>query len=77
MENPTLERIVGSTFISNNIHKVINDNNNCYRNMVMYAIRINHGYLGECLYIDEESNVDTNKFFISFKIMMNYYRICT
>jgi len=42
----------------------------------MYAMRINHGYLGECLYIDEESNVDTNKFFISFKIMMNYYRIC-
>jgi len=77
MENPTLERIVGSTFISNNIHKVINDNNNnCYRSMVMYAMRINHGYLGECLYIDEESNVDTNKFFISFKIMMNYYRIC-
>jgi hypothetical protein len=67
MENPTLERIVGSTSISNNIHKVIDDNNNCYRSMVMYAIRINHGYLGECLYIDEEPNVDTNRFFLFLK----------
>ena len=64
MENPTLEMIVGSTSISNNIHKVIDDNNNFYRSIMMDAMRINHSYLGEeGLHIDEEPNVDTNMFF--------------
>jgi hypothetical protein len=35
--------------------------------MVMYLMRINHGYLDECLYIDEEPNIDTNRFFYIFK----------
>ena len=44
-ENPMLERIVSCTSISNSMHKVIDDNNNFYRSMVMDIMRINHGYL--------------------------------
>jgi len=42
-----LERIVSSTSSSNNIHEVVNDNNNRYKSMVMDAMRINCGYLSE------------------------------
>jgi len=41
-----LERIVGSTSTSSNIYEVIDDNHNCYKSMVMEAMRINHGYSG-------------------------------
>jgi hypothetical protein len=42
-----LERVVGSTSTSSNIHEVIDDNNNHYRSMVMDAMRINYGYSGK------------------------------
>jgi len=38
-----VERMVGSTSSASNVHEVINDNNNPYKNMVMYAIRMNQG----------------------------------
>jgi hypothetical protein len=35
-----LEKIIGSTSSSRNIHKVIDDNTNRYRSMMMDAMRI-------------------------------------
>jgi len=58
-----LERIVGSTLTSSNIHKVIDDNSNCYRGMMVSAMIINHGYSSEGLRVDKELNVDATSFF--------------
>jgi len=55
--------MVGSTSSSSNVHRVIDENSNSYWNMVMDAMRINQGYVGECSIIDEESNVDATIFF--------------
>jgi hypothetical protein len=58
-----LERIVGSTLTSSNIHEVIDDNSNCYRGMMVNAMIINHGYSSEGLCVDKELNVDATRFF--------------
>jgi len=55
--------MVGSTSNSSNVHGVVDENNNSYWNMVMDAIRINQGYIGECSIIDEESKADATRFF--------------
>ena len=36
-----VKRMVGSTSSSNNVHRVVDDNSNSYRNMVMDAMRMN------------------------------------
>ena len=36
-----VERVIGSTSNASNVHRVVNDNNNSYRNMVMDAMRMN------------------------------------
>jgi len=36
-----VERMVGSTFSASNVHEVVDDNSNPYRNMVMDAMRMN------------------------------------
>jgi len=36
-----VERMVGSTSSASNVHEVVNDNNNLYRNMVMDVMRMN------------------------------------
>jgi hypothetical protein len=36
-----VERMVGSTSSASNVHEVVNDNNNPYRNMVMDVMRMN------------------------------------
>ena len=36
-----VERMVGSTSSASNVHGVVNDNSNPYRNMVMDAMRMN------------------------------------
>jgi hypothetical protein len=51
-----VKRMVVSTFNFSNVHWVVDDNSNPYRNMVMDAMRMNQGYVGECLVIDEEPN---------------------
>ena len=38
-----VERMVESTFSASNVHEVVNDNSNPYRNMVMDAMRMNQG----------------------------------
>ena len=49
-----LERIVGSTYSSSNIYKVIDYYVNHYKIIVIDAIKINQCYLGESSRIDEE-----------------------
>jgi hypothetical protein len=58
-----IKRIVGSTSIFNNIHEVVNDDNNRYMSMMMNVMEINHSYLGEGLRVDKELNVDAIRFF--------------
>jgi len=38
-----VERMVVLTFSASNVYGVVNDNNNPYMNMVMEAMRMNHG----------------------------------
>ena len=61
--NTTVKRMVGSTSSFINVHGVVNDNSNPYRNIVIDAMRINQGYAGECSIVDEESDADVTKFF--------------
>ena len=58
--------MVGSTFNSSNVHGVVDDNSNSYRNMVMDVMRMNHGYVSQCPIVDEESNANTSRFFLIF-----------
>jgi hypothetical protein len=58
-----VEKMVGSTSSSSNVHEVVDDNINPYRNMIMDAMRINQGYAAQCPIIDEEPNADTTRFF--------------
>jgi hypothetical protein len=39
--NTTVKRMVGSTYSSSNMHGVVYDNSNPYRNIVMDAIEMN------------------------------------
>jgi len=50
-------------FSCSNVHGVTDDNSNPYRNMIMDVMRMNQGYIGECLVVDEEPNTDTTIFF--------------
>jgi len=36
-----VKKMVGSIYSANNMHRVIDDNSNTYRNIVMDAMRIN------------------------------------
>ena len=63
-----VEMTVWSTSSSSNVHEVVNNNSNPYRTMVMDAMRMNQGHVGQCPIIDEEPNADTTRFFfISFE----------
>ena len=64
-----LERSVGLIFISNNIHEVINGNSNCYKSMVIDAMRINYGYSSEGSRGDGEPNLDAAR---SFKLLIDF-----
>jgi len=59
--------MVGSTSSASNVHGVVNDNNNPYRNMVINVIRINQGNGSQCPLVKEEPNTDTTKFFDMLK----------
>jgi hypothetical protein len=58
-----VERMVWSIFSYNKVHGVVDDNSNSYKNMIMDAMRINQGYVDQCLIIDEEPNADVTRFF--------------
>jgi hypothetical protein len=58
-----VEKKVGSTSNSSNMHEVVDDNTTPYRNMIINAMRINQAYVGQCSIVDEEPNADTTRFF--------------
>ena len=62
-----VEKMVTSTSSSSNMHEVIDDNNNCYRSMIMDAMRINQDYSGEGSWVDEEPNIDIARFFFTWR----------
>ena len=62
-----VERIVRSTFSNSNMHGVIDDNSNPYRNTVMDVMRMNQGHASQCPIMDEKPNADTARFFYLLK----------
>jgi len=54
--NTMVKRIIRSISSPNNVHGVIDDNINPYKNMVMDVMRINWGHVGQCSIVDEERN---------------------
>ena len=58
-----VEKMVGSTSSYNNVHEVVDNNSNHYRSMIMDAMRMNCGDVGECSIIDEEPNAYATRFF--------------
>jgi hypothetical protein len=62
-----IEKMVGSTFSSGNMYGVVDDHINCYRSMVMDAMRMNRGDAGERSIVDKEQNTDGSRFFDLFK----------
>jgi hypothetical protein len=42
-----VERVVGSTSSSSNVHEVVYDNSNPYMDIVMDAVRMNQGYVNQ------------------------------
>jgi hypothetical protein len=58
-----VEKMVGSTSSFSNMHEGIDDNNNCYRSMIMDVIRINYSYASECSIVNEEPNAYITSFF--------------
>jgi hypothetical protein len=61
------ERMVGSPSNASNVHGVVNDNSNPYRNMVMDAMRMNQGNVGQGPIVEEEPNTDATRFFDHLK----------
>jgi len=58
-----VERVVESTSSASNVHEVVNDNSNPYRNMVMDSMRMNEGNVSQYPIIDEEPNANATRFF--------------
>jgi len=58
-----IEMMVGSTFSSSNIFGVVDDHINCYRSMIMDAMRMNRDDAGECSTVDEEQNTKGSRFY--------------
>jgi hypothetical protein len=46
----------GSTFSFSNVHRVVADNSNYYKNIIMDAMRMNHGHVSQCPIVNEEPN---------------------
>jgi hypothetical protein len=57
-----VERMIDSTFNSNNVHGVIDDSSNHYRSMMMDEMRINQVYTNEYSSVDEERNTYSIRF---------------
>jgi len=62
-----VERIVELTSNSSNVHEVVYDNSNSYKNEVIDAIRMNQGHTSQCPIINKEPNADATKFFYPLK----------
>ena len=55
--------MIRSTSSASNVHEVVNDNNNPYRNMVTDAMRMNQGNDSQCEIVEEEPNANAARFF--------------
>ena len=55
--------MIRSTSSASNVHEVVNDNNNPYRNMVTDAMRMNQGNDSQCEIVKEEPNANAARFF--------------
>ena len=55
--------MVWSTFSSNNMHIVVDNNCNFYKSMVMDVMVMKQGYTNECSIVSEEPNVNVARFF--------------
>jgi hypothetical protein len=55
--------MVRSTSNSNNVHRVVDNNSNCYRSMIIDVMKTNQSDASECLIIYEEPNANTTNFF--------------
>jgi hypothetical protein len=62
-----IERIIGSTYSSSNVHEIIYNNSNPYRTLVIDTMKMNQGYASQCSIINEEHNANTTRFFLSFE----------
>jgi len=58
-----VERIIGSTSNSNNMHEVVDDNSNPYRNIVMDTMKMYQSYVVQCPIVNKELNADATMFF--------------
>jgi hypothetical protein len=56
-----------STSSSNNLHEVVDDNSNPYRNMVMDMIGMNQGHADHCSIVDKELSANTTRFFYFYE----------
>jgi len=59
-----IERMVGSTSSASKLHRIVDDNSNPYRNMIMDAMRMNQGCVGQCPIEDKELNANVARFFL-------------
>ena len=59
----TVKMMVGSTSSSSDVHEIVDDNINPDRNIVMDAIRMNQGHVGQYSIINEEPHANTTRFF--------------
>jgi hypothetical protein len=62
-----VEMMVESTSSSSNVHGVVDDNINPYKNMFMDAMRMNQDRVGQRTFVDEEPHADTTMFFYLLK----------
>jgi len=60
--------MVESTCSSSNVYKVVDNKSNPYKSMIMDAMRMNHGYAGECSIANEEPNANAT---MSFDLLKN------
>jgi hypothetical protein len=58
-----VKKMIGSTSSSSNKHEVVDNNSNHYRSMIIDAMRMNQGYVGECLIVGEEPNPNIARFY--------------
>jgi hypothetical protein len=58
-----VERMIRSTFSSSNVYRVVDDNRNFYRNMVINVMRMNQIHVDQCPIVYEKSNADAARFF--------------
>ena len=58
-----VERMLGLTSSASNVHEVVGDNSNLYKNMVIDAMRMNRGHASQFLIMDKEPNANVTIFF--------------